>query len=272
MKVFRTQTVRPDMGVLDVKLKRAEKHISDLTIAIAAFHKEHRDFIGRKIDTNGNQVVYVKYVPEIPIMISAIVGDVLQNIRSTLDHLAYRIVISNPLTTSRKNIFFPCGESEEEYMASERRRVIEQASGKAIKRIDALKPYKGGNDTLWHLIRLNNIDKHRLLLTTAMKYKYRTATKLDYWRMCATIGKGNDPGGILSLIRHTNFDGPIEPLKVGDVIYIKPRVVDLKGEMKFSFEVAINEPQVMQCESLVETLYKMFKFVEGVIPRFADLL
>src|SRR5258705_31662 len=30
---------------------------------------------------------------------------------------------------------------------------------------DATKPYKGGDDRLWALHRLNNIDKHRLLLT-----------------------------------------------------------------------------------------------------------
>lgn len=238
----------------------------------AQTHKEHRDFIGRKIDANGDQVIYVRCVPEIPLTISTIAGDILQNLRSTLDHLAYRIVISNSLTTSHKEIYFPSGASEAEYMASNRRRKIEVASSEAIKRIDALKPYKGGNDTLWHLIRLNNIDKHRLLLTTAMKYKHWTATKFDYWRMRATIGKGVDPGGILSLIRHTDFDGPVEPLKVGDVIYVKPSVVNLKGNMKFSFEVAINEPKVMKCESLIETLYIMFKFVEGVGPLFADLL
>src|SRR5438132_5583994 len=31
--------------------------------------------------------------------------------------------------------------------------------------IDALRPYKGGNDVLWQLHELNNVDKHRLILT-----------------------------------------------------------------------------------------------------------
>lgn len=260
------------MGALDVKLERAEKHISDLEVAIVVFVKEHPNFIARKVDSNGDEIVYVKYVPDVPPMISAVAGDILQNVRSTLDHLAYRIVTANPAITSRKDIYFPIAEGVNEYMASKRRRVIEGASPEAVKRIDALKPYKGGNDALWHLARLNNIDKHRLLLTTAMRFKHGSTTKLDYWRMRATIGKGSDPGGILSGIQHTNFGGPIEPLKVGDVVYVKPRVVNLKGEMKFSFEVAINEPQVMKCESLYETLYVMFKFVKNIVPRFADLI
>lgn len=38
---------------------------------------------------------------------------------------------------------------------------------KAIKAIDALKPYKGGNDALWRIHELDNIDKHCALFTYA---------------------------------------------------------------------------------------------------------
>jgi hypothetical protein len=48
--------------------------------------------------------------------------------------------------------------------------------------------------------------------------------------------------GILSLIRYTSFGGPVEPLKVGNVIHIEPHVPNAKQNMELSFEVAINEP------------------------------
>jgi hypothetical protein len=35
----------------------------------------------------------------------------------------------------------------------------------AIDAIDATKPYAGGNDALWRIHKLNNVDKHRLLIT-----------------------------------------------------------------------------------------------------------
>jgi hypothetical protein len=38
-------------------------------------------------------------------------------------------------------------------------------SSAAIAAIDAVQPYGGRNDVLWHLHELNNIDKHRLILT-----------------------------------------------------------------------------------------------------------
>src|SRR5437016_9486326 len=171
----------PDMGLLDLKVKRADKHIRELQVELDAFYKKNADFLRREIDPeSGDHIFKIISVPEVPPMISVIAGDVLQNLRSALDHLVYRIVISSPLTTSRKEIYFPFGECAKDYMTSERRGKVEQASREAVKRIDALKPYKGGNDRLWQLARLNNVDKHRLLLTTAMRYKHRTATKCDY--------------------------------------------------------------------------------------------
>jgi hypothetical protein len=208
-------------------------------------------------------------------MISAIAGDVLFDLRSALDHLTYQIVTSFPVT-SKKGIFFPFGESETDYMASEHRRVIDEACRRAstkkiIERFDALKPYKGGNDLLYQLCRLNNIDKHRLLLTTAMRFKHRTFDGMDFLRMRAAMPKA-DPG-ILTLIKNTNFGGPVEPLKVGDIIYRKSSVIQLHKKLEFSFEVGLHEPKVMDCASLYETLDLMSKFVQNVIlRRFADLL
>ena len=225
-----------------LKVERAYKHIRELQVALDAFYKENRDFLRREVDPeSGDHIFKIASVPEVPGTVPVIAGDILQNLRSALDHLTFRIVSTSPLTTSKKDIFFPFGESLNDYMASERRRKVEQASSEAIKRIDALKPYKGGNDRLWQLSRLNNVDKHRLLLTTAMRYKDRTATRLDIWRMRAMFGDKADPR-ILELVRRTNFGGPIEPLKVGDIVYVKSGVVKLKGEMTFSFDVAIHEP------------------------------
>ena len=46
----------------------------------------------------------------------------------------------------------------------------------AVDAIDAIKPYKGGNDTLWRLHGLNNIDKHRLLITVGLAYRFQSVT------------------------------------------------------------------------------------------------
>jgi len=78
-----------------------------------------------------------------------------------------------------------------------------------------------------------------------------------------------DPG-VLSLVTQTNFAVPTEPLKIGDPIFFKP--ANLNQKMEFKFEVAINEPQIIEFKPIFETLHVMFKFVDNIIPRFADLL
>lgn len=263
---------------IELKVQRADKHFQDLVVNLESFHKalhaEKSKFLVREVEPiSGDQIFKIVSVPEVPPTVAVIAGDILFNLRSALDHMTFQLVTANPAVTSKKDIFFPFGESKAEYMASERRRIVETFAPEAVKRMDALKPYKGGNDTLWRLSRLNNIDKHRLLITTSVRFKHRTVTPLDYMRMCATIGRGSDPGGILSLIRHTNFGGPVEPLKAGDIIHRKFRGMKHDQKLEFSFEVGIHEPKVMNCESLAETLYLMIKTVEATVTRtFANLL
>jgi hypothetical protein len=265
----------------DIKLKANwAEHIKHLNAALRIFHpifyEKRNDFIGTEDDPKtGKKRFYVKAVPEVPPEISLIAADVLGTLRSALDHLAYGIVeVVNPtaiLATPQK-IYFPIAKNAHHYMSPEFRGKVELLGKDAVKRLDKIEPYQGGNGIghlLWQLHELNNFAKHRLLLTVAMRFKQRTFTSDDFARMRRSMPKG-DPG-ILSLLRATNFGGPVGPLKVGDDIYIKEPHV--KEKISLSFEVAFNEPQIVKCESVFDTLYIMFKLVENtIIPRFADLL
>jgi hypothetical protein len=97
----------------------------------------------------------------VPVEIALIAGDAIQNLVSALDHLAYQLVMvgSNDNPPNRKWIYFPIADDAAKYESKKLIR-IEGARESAIKAIDALKPYKGGNDRLWALYRLNSIDKH----------------------------------------------------------------------------------------------------------------
>jgi hypothetical protein len=58
---------------------------------------------------------------------------------------------------------FPIVEDPTEYKALSAGKV-KGMNQTAIDKIEALKPYKGGNDALWKIHRLNITDKHQLLL------------------------------------------------------------------------------------------------------------
>jgi hypothetical protein len=104
---------------------------------------------------------------EIPFDALTATGDVVHNLRGALDHLAYQLTKANrPRTTDEefRNIYFPISKDETAYKKAAKG--YEKFFGTdAVKLIDSLKPYKGGNEALYRLHYLNNLSKHRLLLT-----------------------------------------------------------------------------------------------------------
>jgi hypothetical protein len=78
----------------------------------------------------------------------------------------------------------------------------------------ALKPYKGGNDQLWALYRLNNIEKHRLLLTVGSQ-----AASINLYQLMASHFSCTFPGEAVALFESMNvFLNPADkgvPLKAG---------------------------------------------------------
>ena len=104
---------------------------------------------------------------EIPFDALTAAGDVVHNLRGALDHLAYQLTKANrPRTTDDefRNIYFPISKDKtahEKAMKSYKKFF----GAEAIKLIDSFKPYKGGNEALSRLHSLNNLSKHRLLLT-----------------------------------------------------------------------------------------------------------
>lgn len=255
------------------KVERAEKHIQELNLALNSFYATKPYGIVKKIDAETrDHIYYVTKVSPVPEPVSLIIGDVLQNLRSALDHLAYALVAKAIApAVPNKYLTFPIMDTAKQYMAPEGRGKIELAGDKAMKIIDALKPYRGGNDWFWQLSRLNIIDKHRLLITTTSKYRHRRVTLLDHARMALQNPKAFQ-SGILQIVQWTDYGGPMEPLKVGDILYTKPAILKLKKEMEFKIEVAFNEPEILECQAVLETLYMMFRVVGNIVPRFSRLL
>jgi hypothetical protein len=81
----------PPITDIRTKIDRAEKHIADLYQALILVAQGYQ--VGIKHDLSRNERVhYVGKLPEIPPDISLIAGDVLHNVRSALDHVAYQFV------------------------------------------------------------------------------------------------------------------------------------------------------------------------------------
>jgi len=153
------------------KFAHAKRHVEALRAITTAYVAEEPYQLGFRIDPDQRPTYFVQSVKDIPPEIACVLGDVLHNLRCTLDHLAYQLAlsVSGSSLAHPDRIYFPITETQEKY---EKRKLsgdpfLTILSPGAVAAVDRLKPYRGGNDGLWWLHALNNIDKHRMVVTAA---------------------------------------------------------------------------------------------------------
>ena len=166
-KRTRVPTIDERLKQITLKIERAKKHVSDVEQSIRAFLDTKPYIVAANHHPKSRKLIYyVASVEPTPDDLALIAGDAVQNLMSALDHLAYQLVCSD----TRDNppnpnwIYFPIAGDAAKYEANKRGK-IKGAAQATFDAIDAIKPYKGGNDALWMLYRLNNVEKHRLLMT-----------------------------------------------------------------------------------------------------------
>jgi len=221
--------------------------------------------------------------------IPVVAGEAIQNMRSALDHLAWHLVeigcAKQSITlnkTERKQIGFPIIDTDipAQYEAS-RKAKVKGMTQAAIDAIDATKPYKGGNDLLWRLNQLNNIDKHRLLITVGSALAHFVAPRFIRRGLARHIveEKGIDVPPSIDLSAALNFNIIPDkefrkcPLEVGDELVSGfDRILDQDEEMNFTFDIVFNEPGVVECEPILPMLVETLKYVNNLILSFRPLL
>jgi hypothetical protein len=235
-----------------VKIERAKKHIRDLEVKIRSFlGNDLKPYIitrEREPDT-GDLVFNVASVRDVPLEFSAILGDAIHNLRGVLDYLAYALVVREQGHAPGREVGFPVYCNAKRYEARKLRKIGAMGEA-AIKAIDALKPYKGGNNALWRLSKLNNIDKHRLLIVAVI-------ARQDF-------KKGPKSRRIFEFRR--------SPVKVGDELLRIPPHFKNEVYMEPFFEVAFAESEVIECEPVIPTLNMFTEAVENALARLSVFL
>ena len=158
-----------------VKLCRAKGLVSELRLMIEPLALEAtRSIVGAASPTDPSTLIYrATRVPPIDPMAAAIAGDIVHNLRSALDHLAWQLVLLDN-GQPNEDTSFPLHESATNRNGNPR--VLTIAPGirdsAIMTAVEAMQPFAeaqyGHNprtDSLRIIRRLNNIDKHRLLLT-----------------------------------------------------------------------------------------------------------
>ena len=191
-----------------------------------------------------------KTVPTLPIDAVTIAGDLVHNLRSALDHLARQLVLVGmeiappaiPFTEKDwRSIYFPIAETAKKYEA-EKTRKVKGMLLEAVETIDRLKPYKGGNDHLWRIHELDNIDKHRSLFTLGKDFLF-TAN----WYSGSHLMKAENP----------LFAG-VE--------------AQVEQDIQLEIQEGLSQPQVAEANALIPSLHQLVDFVENLVLDFRPLL
>ncbi len=145
------------------KIGRAQRLKEDLEKVLVTFFASQPYTIETKTDAQSKRLIYfVTKADEVPEEIALITGDIIQNLRSALDHLAYNLfTIGSGNGTSGRHIYFPIAEDFSEYERIKNKRT-EGLAQQAKDAIDTIKPFREGNDNLWKIHKLNIIGRATL--------------------------------------------------------------------------------------------------------------
>ena len=244
------------ISLIREKIDRAKRHIRDLELARERFFGEEPARFATKFDSQtGYELFYITHLRTPHAEFGLIAGDVIHNIRSALDHLAWQLVLGNGAIPGKQTAF-PIYDDATKYKSSRKGRVKGMAQS-AIDAIDAAQPYKGGNDALWVLHRLDIADKHHALLTTIT-----SLVNVSFHVSRSFLDPGFSVG---------DFSIPgMQNLIEGGVFFT--RQPEVHKEVNFTFDVSLSETGVIEGKPLLGLLEYLLKAADSLILSFKPLL
>ena len=144
---------------VDAKLHRAMVQIGELSSRIDDLLANTGFQITSRLDSDADEEIWsFVFDGAIPRQIAIIIGEILHNLRTPLDHLVWAFAERNHRASRAAG--FPFGNDEaglEQQLAKK----CKGLPGSAKERIRGFSPYRTGNALLWAVHDLNRSDKHR---------------------------------------------------------------------------------------------------------------
>ncbi len=258
----------PDLTGALAKIERAKEHIRDLDREKTAFLAlDPYTVTPEYYVEHGATAYFLDECGAIPIRIPLLAGDAAHCLRTALDYLAYSLVPKLE-RKSGVHIYFPICKSLKEY-GTESVRKTDGMPQSAKDRIDAFKPYLGGDDRLWKLHRLDIADKHRLLTTTAT-----IVTKMGFDLDAAWIEEAFkgfiklSPGALPKQVVYLPAPKPLSPMKKGAMMYAVAGNHETNKRINLTFDIAFGESEIFAGNLLTETLSELTDLVQSIVLSF----
>jgi hypothetical protein len=215
----------------------------------------------------GTTAYFLDEFQPIPKRIPLLAGDAVHSLRTALDYLAYSLTPKPPGQVLNL-IYFPISKSLKEYEAESARKTKGMPQ-EIKKRIDAFKPYGGGNDLLWELHHLDIVDKHRLLVTTAtIVTKMGFEIDTDFVEAAFKGLLKLPPGAVPKQTINFPAPKPLFPLEKGALLYGIKGNFEVNERVNLTFDIAFGEPEVITSKPIVPALVELSNLVESIVLAF----
>jgi hypothetical protein len=155
----------PDFNSVQLKIKRANKHIADVEDLIRRVPDAFKSTIEVDAKTGNKFIKYaIPNMVAIQLDMAVVIGDAIHNLKTALDfgwcRTAHRFNV--PIDRFSK---FPVRDTAKELANALQGRNVHTICPELYKRIVTdIQPYEGGNEDIWAVHHLDIIDKHQLLI------------------------------------------------------------------------------------------------------------
>ncbi|MGH2500811.1 MAG: hypothetical protein ACRDF0_12090 [Candidatus Limnocylindria bacterium] len=248
------------------KLTRAVEHLDTLRIEAERFLGSDAYSAVRHIDPkNGDHVWRMKIDQPAPVRLGVLLGDVVHNLRSGLDHLAWQLALirtPTPRNTTAFPIFFlantgPAGKG----FNPDGRKTLLDLPEDAQKVIESVQPYQRPGSlslALWLLYKMSITDKHRFILAPLGRLRGASIP----------ISHAAPLGSIVLGMRECDEGGELLRITAGSVCYLHK-----KEEPSFVFQIGVDIPDITGRHDVVASLDLMHKALrDELFPKFEQFL
>lgn len=239
------------------KIERAVTHVQDLREKITAFLDTRPLELFTATGPDQHEAcIKVRATREVPIDIAILSGEIIYALRSALDQLTCALASQNG-HSDVSSTYFPIAGTKDDYDSKKTKQKVSKLHPEAVSVINSFKPYRGGNDLLWILNKLGNIDKHQMLIPMAAA---NLGTQLQL------------SGRPLGIFEHT-FKAVTswQSAESEATIFIYPAGMQLEGEITILTDISFRdimvtgqpairvlEAFIMQTQDIMEQLKRFF--------------
>lgn len=270
-KLIKVSVMHKFLQSVDYKLQRSNEQILGLAASVEEWSARNPpECLFEDVDQGRRIIGRLKEFPEpVPLALwGLIVGEIIHNLRSTLDNLAYALSrLKDDPPQNQKKVSFPIYESKDNFQKKGRQGVsqMSQLAAELVKKIQPFNRDGTGSlgtpnqDPLIHLQWLNNIDKHQVptvMLLCPARLRFEAEFEYESEEIASSVSNPIEEF----------FTGPIT--EGGTIMQFSFQAPIVRFNFNGGVDVRISIQMENHQEDMIVQMRKLHDYVQVVVLQF----